>query len=413
MKRRTTAVAFVAACALVASACGGDDSDAAPTTTQAPGAATATSAGGAAASTCKVDAKIKLVALFEKKGESVNAIDDFNDGASMAVEEINAKGGVCGQTIDFERLPASPTDANQAKNQYLSALDKKAHLIMGPISSTVAIPLAPEVRKNPQPIMIMSVAPQLLKGAEAGADNLFMIRPRNTAIANLQVEYFVKDLNKKNIGLVCVEQPFGQQGCDAATKKIEELGGKVVGRETNATTAQDLTTQLLSLKSKNVDAIITFNFPNPLVVLANQAADNGLNVPIMGGSSSGIAVASGSIKANALTNLYGTDDCAPAGDPAAKAFADAYQKKYNKGLPGSGYAVAEAYDTVYIAAEAVKKANSLDGKKLTEALSTMVYKGICDEYKNDAQNNMHDGQVIEQFDSKGIPQIKKTLVLAA
>ena len=318
------------------------------------------------------------------------------------------------QKIDWTRLPASPVDTNQAKNQFLAAEDQKATIMLGPISSTPILALAPEVQKAAIPILYMSVCPQCFTGQQAGSEWSFIIRPNNQGIADLQVQYVVGDLGKKKIGLSCVDQPFGTQGCDAAAAKIKAAGAEVVDRETNATTAQDLTAQVLAFKSKGVDAIIAFNFPNPIVVLSNQLADNGVNVPLFGGSSAGIAVASGSVKSAALTNLWGTDDCAPAAlaDQASKDFAAAYTKKYNKALPGTGYAVAEAYDGVKLAAAAIAKAGSLNDKAIADALRSIDYKGACAEYKADAGQGMNHNTVVEVFDPKGLPQIKKTVAVS-
>jgi branched-chain amino acid transport system substrate-binding protein len=402
---------------LILGACSSSSKSTTTSPTAAGGSATTTS--GASVTTggsanCKLSSAPKIIGLFEKKGESVNAIDDFDQGSTMAVDEINSAGGVCGQKIDFVRLPASPIDNNQAKNQFLAAEDQKATIMLGPISSTPIIALAPEVQKAAIPILYMSVCAQCFTGRPAGSEWSFLIRPNNAGIADLQVQYVVGELGKKKIGLSCVDQPFGTQGCDAAAAKIKAAGADVVDRETNATTAQDLTAQVLAFKSKGVDAIIAFNFPNPIVVLANQLADNGVNVPLFAGSSGGIGVASGSVKSAALSNMWGTDDCAPAAtaDQASKDFAAAYTKKYNKPLPGAGYAAAEAYDGVKLAAAAIAKAGSLNNKAIADALRSIDYKGVCSEYKADSGQGMNHSTVIEQFDAKGIPQIKKTVTVS-
>ena len=89
----------------------------------APG--TATTGGGqattAATTSCHLDRAPKIVAMEEIKGESTVAIDDYWDAQKMAVSEINANGGVCGQQIDLERVSASATDAALATAALLRA----------------------------------------------------------------------------------------------------------------------------------------------------------------------------------------------------------------------------------------------------------------------------------------------------
>src|SRR5205085_2397730 len=83
----------------------------------------------------------------------------------------------------------------------------------------------------------------------------------------------------------------------------------------------------------------------PEVVLFNQMSDNSFDVPVMGGASSGLAIATKNVKADALKNVLGIDDCVPVSDtinPPAKDFTAAYRAKYNI---DPGYAAAEAYDS--------------------------------------------------------------------
>jgi len=142
-------------------------------------------------------------------------------------------------------------------------------------------------------------------------------------------------------------------------------------------------------------------------VFYNQAADNGLNVPIFGGSSAGLIVST--VKNNARANVWGTDDCVPSSDPATKDWVAKYEKKFNKKMVGSGYAVAEAYDSLGMAVEAAKTANSLDPKKIADTLRTQTYKGICETYKADAGQGLHHTTFVVQFDANGVAQSKKKL----
>ena len=58
---------------------------------------------------------MKIIGLAEKPPEGPNAVADYSNGWDLAIEEINAKGGICGQKVEFERLPMSPTDDAAAK----------------------------------------------------------------------------------------------------------------------------------------------------------------------------------------------------------------------------------------------------------------------------------------------------------
>jgi branched-chain amino acid transport system substrate-binding protein len=407
----------VLALALVAAACG-DDGETSSTTTAASGAGQTTVAGGGAGATtasCKVDRPMKLVGLAEKPPESANAIPDYANGWELAVTQVNDKGGVCGQKIEFERIPMSPTDVASAKVAYLSALDKKADMTFGMNSSTIVLAVAPEVLKAATPNIYLSAAAQVFIGAANGVGNEwgFVIRPRNNSSAVVQADYLTKDLGKKKIGLLCAIGAFGDSSCGAAKPAIEAAGATVVSQQQAAVDATNLTTQILAFKNAGAEAILAFEFPNPMVVLFNQMADNSLNIPVMGGASAGLAIATKNVKANALPNVLGIDDCVPVADTANKVAVDftaAYKAKYNL---DPGYAAAEAYDSVYLAAEALKKAGKLDKKALADALRTITYQGACENYKADAGQGLHHASYIESFDAAGKPKIVKAVSIPA
>jgi branched-chain amino acid transport system substrate-binding protein len=256
-----------------------------------------------------------------------------------------------------------------------------------------------------------SVAPQAFADAEAGSEWGFMIRPRNTGIATLQVDYAMNELGATKIGLLCANIAFGTQGCDAAAAQIEANGGEVVARESNETTDTDLTAKVIALKNAEPEAIIAFTFPNNLVVLYNQAADNGIEVPIFGGSSAGLIISA--VEGDARANVWGTDDCVPASDPDVADWKAAYEEKYDKAMIGSGYNIAESYDSVMIYAAAIRAANSTDPKAIADALREIEYDGICTTYVADEGQGLHHSTDVVQFDADGLAQSKKRVEVNA
>src|SRR5436853_5335718 len=114
MKRRAL-LAVVMALVVVVAACSKDDNK------KAKKATTATTV---AAGALTLDQPMKIVLLAEKKGESSAAIPNFFDGASLALADLNAKGGVGGRPVDMKTIPA-PLDPARAENALLQAFDEK------------------------------------------------------------------------------------------------------------------------------------------------------------------------------------------------------------------------------------------------------------------------------------------------
>ena len=393
--------------ALVAAACGGDDkSDDSASTNDTTADSTAPGDSG----TCKLDAPLKIIGMAETTGEGAQAVPYYANGWELGVQKINDEGGICGQQVDFERVPVNPTDNAQAKNQFLGAVDKHPDVMMGFPNSATVVALAPEILRAATPFIYFSSPPNAFLGAEGSVGNKwgFLIRPRTTGTTGAQVDYLINTLGKKKIGLVCVNQTFGQQGCAAAKPAIEAAGGTVVDTETHEVTDTNLTSKVLGLKNKGVDGIVAFTFPNTGVVLFNQMADNGLNVPIMTGAIAGLATATGSVNPDAIKNLYGFDDCAPAVESQAADFLAAYKAKFGK---NPSYSAAQAYDSLSIIKQAVEKAGSNDKDAIAEALKSVDYEGACVHYKADAGNGFSQSAVLETFDATGTPKVVKKVDL--
>ena len=407
MRKTRWFISALVALALVAGACGDDSDD--ETTSDNTTTAAPSENGGGSGGDCSLDGPVKIVGLAEKPPEGPNAIPDTAEGWELALEDLG--GEICGQPIDFKRIPASPTDGAAAVNAYLQALDEDPVVIMGLPSSTAVLAAAPEVAKGGVPTIFMALAPQAFADAEAGSEWGFTIRPRNSGISAEVVKYAVEELDAKRIALLCANNAFGTTGCDSAAAAIEEAGVEIVARESNETTDTDLTAKVTAIKNANPDVVLTFTFPNNLAVFYKQAADNGLNVPIFGGSSAGLVM--GALDAKARANAWGTDDCVPASNPETADWKAKYESKFGKSMIGSGYAIAEAYDALMFAAAAIEEAGSTDPKAVADAMRSIEYKGVCTTYKADAGQGLHHATDIVQFDSNGVAQSKKLVEVGA
>jgi branched-chain amino acid transport system substrate-binding protein len=289
-------------------------------------------------------------------------------------------------------------------------LDEKPDAIVGINASSAMIAVAPDVAKAGTPTIYFGTSPRVLVNAVDGVGSEwgFLIRPITTGIARIQVDYIVQDLGKKRIGLLCLNAAFGQAGCDAAAAHAPEVGAEVVGREVHEATDTDLTSKVLALKSANPDVIIAYTFPNYYVVFINQLTDNGVDVPVFG-TGANLSVASGGIHSAALPNVWGVEDCVPAGDPEVAGWVGRYKAKFNKAVPS--FAVAEAYDSLMMVVQAVETAGSADPKAIADALRAQTHDGICDTYVADAGQALHHSSTFERFGSDGVPQIMKQVAI--
>ena len=147
-------------------------------------------------------------------------------------------------------------------------------------------------------------------------------------MAVAEANYVTKTLKAKKVGLVCVQNAFGTDSCNVARPVITPNGTHDRGR------ADELDLRHRPDRHRdrhegNVDAVLDFNFPNPLGVLANQLVQNGVTVPHVDGASAGIEVNAKVVQGDALSHFSGVDDCVPTDDKAsaAKKFLSAYRRR--------------------------------------------------------------------------------------
>ena len=359
---------------------------------------------GPAGAQAKKKTTLYCIGAYETKGDSAQAIPNFDDGAKLAVTDL-AKQGV---EVNYERIAASGTVASSQEAAFLLAQGKNPDCFIGLTSSNVFIPVGPKVAATDVPTFALAAPSEGVKGGPSGGDNIFLLRPLNEQTYGELAKYACGTLKAKAIGLSLVNTSFGPTAEQAVNNVLKDYPKcKVVTSQTNSAVATDLTQQALAFKNANVDAIISANFPNPMGVLVNQLKQNGVTVPFLGGASLNIAKDSGAITAD--PNLVVVDDCVPDLGKSAteKKFVKTYQATYGY-LPN--YASAQVYDAFHMAANAVKTAGH-DHLKIIKALAATNYDGVCD-YKTDKNNDLSQAVTLYKYNTDGTKKLIKVVPLA-
>jgi branched-chain amino acid transport system substrate-binding protein len=107
-RRRIVPSVLVTMCVAVAGACGDDG-----------GSGTSASARTGSGGALELSEPLRITGLVEVSGESAAAVDYFDNGFRLAVDEINADGGIGGQEIEYTRVPLPVFDPARAQSQFL------------------------------------------------------------------------------------------------------------------------------------------------------------------------------------------------------------------------------------------------------------------------------------------------------
>jgi branched-chain amino acid transport system substrate-binding protein len=398
--KRLVSVAAGAACLLTAlAACGESDE----TTGQEPGPAGVASGpyGG-----FTLDEPLVLGELWEIQGESAVAIDDFQNGAQLAVDEINAAGGVGGHPISVIREPFSPVDAQAARRGFLELAEQEPSMLLGAAGSTLAS-LQRDVEATGIPLLANLSDNKVLYGAESGSRWIFSAPASYLDLAAGAAQFAAEELAPGRVGLFNTSDPSNTAAIAATADALAAEDIAVSGTETVDATASDVTSSLLALGE--ADTVIAAAFPQPLALALKARQQNELTSPLLSiGVSGSIIVSSGAVSDTQTDGFYTSVQCNPASRNTAtiERFTSAYEAEFGT-APTTQAAV--QYDSIYLAAEAVKQAGSTDPEVLRDALLEVSYTaGVCtDDYHADGAQLMshnvsivsweNDAEVVETY----------------
>jgi branched-chain amino acid transport system substrate-binding protein len=311
--------------------------------------------------------------------------------AQLAVDEINAKGGVLGRQLALDVADDASGAAGAQKAFDSLVFQKKVDVLISMETSAARNAALPIVARGKVPYIYTSFY-------EGKSCSPYMYV--NAWVPEQQVppivDYFTKEKGAKKFFLIGSDYAFGR-GMLAFTKAyIEKTGGKVVGEEYLPMDGSDWTPIISKLKSATPDALITSTAGGaPNVTLTKQLRAAGVSLPygnlaVDEGTAKGMGTDAEGIFLSA-SYVTGIDSA------ANKTFLAAMQKKFGADLKTPNDLSVPEYEAVYAYKAAVEKAGSTDSAKVLKALGEISVDGprgkIAMSKDHHAPLTMYLGQV--------------------
>ncbi|MHB0870303.1 MAG: branched-chain amino acid ABC transporter substrate-binding protein [Chloroflexota bacterium] len=384
-------VAGAAAVLLVLAACGGPAAAPAPTTAPAKPAAEPTKAPAApsaptTAPTAPPPAAAAPAAAGFKFGFGGPLTGDqalfgktYLNGAQLAVNEVNAAGGLVGKKVEISPLDdqADPKQGPVVAQRF--ADDKSVAAVVGHFNSGVTIPAAPVYNKARLVHVTTSTNPRL---TQLGFDTVFRPIANDNMQGGTPAEHATNVLKAKKAAVVHDKQAFGQGVSDVFEKKFKELGGTVTSVNGITATDTDFSAVVTKIKNENPDVIQFGGTHVAGGLLLKQLRAQGLKQPFMAPDGcytpEFIQVAGKESAEGALVTFQIPPYDANA---ATKKFAEDYKKAFNdEPGPYSG----SGYDQARVLIAAIKAANSIDREAVVKAMRTVKVDGLYGPIEFDA-----------------------------
>ncbi|MTV39179.1 branched-chain amino acid ABC transporter substrate-binding protein [Duganella radicis] len=338
---------------------------------------------------------IKIGHVAPVSGPSAHLGKDNENGAKMAVEDLNAKGiKIDGKPVKFVlQLEDDGGDPKQGTAVAQKLVDAKVNGVIGHLNSGTSIP-ASKIYYDAG-IPQISPATTQTKYTQQGFNSTFRVVANDGKLGGSLGAYAVGKMGAKKIAVVDDRTAYGQGVAEEFVKGAKKAlpGVQIVAKEFTTDKATDFNAILTTIKAKNPDLVFFGGMDSVGGPLLRQMKALGINAKFMGGD--GVCTESLPKLAGASA-VTGTVTCAEAGGVTGEEqkgmddFSARYQKKYNDSVKLYAPYV---YDAVMTMAAAMQQANSAQPAKYLPVLQKIKYQGVTGLISFDAKGDIKDGSL--------------------
>ena len=331
--------------------------------------------------------EIKIAILSPLSGPVPTFGVSTRDGALMAIQEWNDKGGVLGMKITaiVEDSQCTPDPAVNAANKVID--QDKVHYIIGEVCSKASIPVSEIVnKKNVVQISPTSTNPSVVRD-EAGNVKPFTFVAcfNDDTQGKVMAQFAATDLSAKTAFILFDQANDYVKGlAEYFEKYFTESGGTIVGKETYTSTDSDFATILAKVAEANPDVVVLPDYYNIVNLVTKQAKEKGITAPFIGGD----GWDSPDLDAAAAAGGFFTNHYSPAEQrDIVQNFVTKYSETYkdDQGQPRLPDALAAlAYDATNMLLAAIEKAGADAPAKVKDVLAGQDFEVVSGKITFDA-----------------------------
>ena len=342
------------------------------------------------------DDTIKFGLVAAMSGQSAKSGEAIVRGLSLALDEINAKGGVLGKKVE---LIVRDDESNPAKGVVAArelVQREKVAVLFGGLDTPVSMAIVPFANQSKVPFMGVWAAGTAITRNGAADNYVFRVSAVDALVDKALVDYAMKKYAIKKPGMILINNPWGESNEGGLKAALADKSIPFAAIEKFQDADVDVVPQLTRLKDAGADALFLVANVAPSSQVVKSLDRMGWNVPVVshwgpaGGRFTELAGPSA-----AKVHFIQTFSFAGDMSPKAKAVFEALKKKYPEiktladVTPAVG--IANAYDAMHLTAMAVAKAGDTDGTKIRDGfLAIDHYDGLIKSYDKPFTAENHD-----------------------
>lgn len=328
-------------------------------------------------------AEIKIGHYASMTGSEATFGQSTDNGIKLAVEEINAAGGINGKQVKLITYDdkGDTKEAGSAVTRLITSDEVVA--VLGEVASGMSLAGAPVCQENGVPMISpSSTNPRVTMVG----DMIFRVCFIDPFQGEVCAKFAKENQNATKVAVLYDQAaPYSTGLAEEFVKAFEALGGTITTQQTYTAGDQDFTAQLTAIRSDNPDMVFVPGYYTDVGNIAIQARKLGITVPLFGGDgwdSEKLAEIGGdAINGCFYSNHYSHQDPSP----RVQDFIAKYKAKYGKTPDGLA---ALGYDAAMLLFEAMKRSPSLEGADIAAAIAdTDGFQGVTGEISIDEQRN--------------------------
>ena len=339
---------------------------------------------------------IKIGLVTALSGQSARAGEAITRGLQVAIDELNAAGGVLGRKFELVRRDDEATPAKGVIAARELVFKEKVTVLFGGLDTPVSMAIVPIMNEAKVPYMGPWAAGTAITKNGANPNYVFRVSAVDEIVDKAILQYAQKNFNAKKPGLILVNNPWGESNEAGLKAAMTAKGVTPAGIEKFEGNDVDVVPQLTRLKAAGADSLFLVGNVGPSAQVVKSLDRMGWKVPVVShwGPAGGrfTELAGPSAKEVHFVQTYSFfGNQRPVGQKVLKALMAKYPDIKGAGDVTPAVGVANSYDAMMLTALAIKNAGSTDGDKIREGFYKIAsYDGLIKSYKQPFSATNHD-----------------------
>lgn len=334
---------------------------------------------------------IKIGEFASLTGKEAAFGQSSHRGTVLAIEKINAGGGVLGKQIKLmvEDNESKPGETTTAVRKLISR--DKVVALLGEVASSRSLEAAPIAQHAHIPMVSpSSTNPEVTQRGPY----IFRVCFIDSFQGAVLSKFALDSLHARRIGILSsVSSAYSVGLARYFTESFAAGGGTVAIEQKYSEGDKDFMAQLTAIRAEGVDAVFVPGYYTEVALIAKQARELGLAVPLFGGDGweapQLLEIGGTAVEGYCYSTHFSPENPAP----IVREFVQAFQKRWGGQAPDAMAAL--GYDSALVLADAIRRAGSTDGAKIRDALAaTSNFAGVTGMTSMDAERNAAKTAVI-------------------